>query len=159
MPGERKTRSNKGKKRGSRVKKTLTVQLQNNGSRVVKSRKERSNKGVKRGDYKKKNPKKSNKNSKNSKKKYLSKSDQDILSKEYKDIFKIPISKWKGIETDPKIDLNRILAAIPKITFDPKYVDPFSGKTVNKKNYGDDAHFYQVKFKIDAFLKYGDKLL
>ena len=74
MPGERKTRSNKGKKRGSRVKKTLTVQLQNNGSRVVKSRKERSNKGVKRGDYKKKNHKNSNKNSK---KKYLSKSDQD----------------------------------------------------------------------------------
>ena len=54
MLGGRKTRSNKGKKRGSyRTKKThtLKVKVNNSGNRVVKRRKVRSNKGKKRTPY------------------------------------------------------------------------------------------------------------
>ena len=55
MLGGRKTRSNKGKKRGTyRTKRThhaARVRVSSNGSRRVTRRKVRSNKGKKRGAY------------------------------------------------------------------------------------------------------------
>ena len=56
MLGGRKTRSNKGKKRGSyKTKRThhnIKVRVNNNGSRRTTRRKIRSNRGKKRGAYK-----------------------------------------------------------------------------------------------------------
>jgi len=161
----RKARSNKGKKRGSykinnknKNNIHIKVRLNDDKGRIVKIRKIRSNKGKKRTPYRKKISNKLSLNS-NSKKEYLSKNDQDSIAKEYTNIMKTIISGWNGIGDNPEDNLKLILKSIPKINYDPKYRSPFSNTPVNKKSHGNDALYYQVKFKIDAFLKYGSNIV